>query len=96
MGAAPFANVASGKTAQEAFSALVAAARAENGCGGYSGTVAEKREFVMIDVPAGITQRQHVRQLMDADDSRITDARGPAGCVQLSEGKWAFFGWAPW
>lgn len=94
MGAQTFISCAKGKTAAEAFTAARAAAQWERGHGGYTGTVAEKHEFVVIDVPAGVDPGDHARALIENDDQRIYDKWGPAGCVKLPDGEWIFFGWA--
>ena len=48
MGAMGFITTAKGRTAKEAFRAAVEDARHWNGHGGYTGTVAEKSDFIMI------------------------------------------------
>lgn len=48
MGASTFYSKAKGKDAAEAFRHAVDAARYEHGHGGYTGTVAEKSDFVVI------------------------------------------------
>ena len=48
MGACDFICEAEGKNAEEAFQAAIQFAKHENGHNGYTGTVAEKNEFVMI------------------------------------------------
>src|SRR5271154_4940509 len=96
MGANTFGTKDSGKTAQEAFTNAVADAQWEHCHGGYTGTIAEKHSFVVIPVPKGKDPRTFAESLMDAsaDDPRISDKWGPAGCVRLSENEWYFFGWA--
>lgn len=103
MGANTFEVIASGKTAKEAFdnavSEALAYARAdarENGeeYQGYSGTIAEKRNFVMVKLPKGKHASAYVQELIDAKDARIDDKFGPAGCIELGSGEWMFFGWA--
>lgn len=94
MGACDFRVVAKGKTAAEAFETATSEARHEHGHGGYSGTIAEKWSFRMIDVPAGTDPRQYATDLMDADDPRVSDKWGPAACVNVGDGQWLFFGWA--
>lgn len=49
MGADEFVIMASGRTAAAAFNSAVREAKYENGHGGYTGTIAEKHSFVMID-----------------------------------------------
>jgi hypothetical protein len=49
MGAESFANYGTGATVQEAFGAVTQQARYEYGHGGYTGTIAEKRSFHLLD-----------------------------------------------
>lgn len=58
MGACDFGQIGKGKNVKEAFSRAVEDARYENGHGGYSGSLAEKHDFVLIDdTPAQILAR---------------------------------------
>lgn len=94
MGAEEFDATAKGRTAEAAFKRAVEDAQYEHGHGGYSGTVAEKRSFVVIDVPEGQDPRAFADELLRKDDPRIQDKWGPAGCVKLGKDEWLFFGWA--
>jgi hypothetical protein len=102
MGAYTFTTKAKGKTAREAFDAAVRQAEWDHGHAGYTGTIAEKSEFVLIPIPDDAEPWDFVEGLMEADDPRIRDKWGPAGCVLLSkrssglsdEDEWLFFGWA--
>lgn len=94
MGATTFENVGKGKTAQDAFKALVEESRHMNGHGGYTGTIAEKRDFVTITCPQGTDPRVFASKLIDDGDPRIDDKWGPAGCIAMGKGVWLFFGWA--
>ncbi len=94
MGADSFIHKASGKNAREAFSAAVEDAAYWHGHGGYTGTIAEKSSFVMIDCPDDVDPEEYAEKLMDEDDHRIDDKWGPAGCIDLGEGQYLFFGWA--
>jgi len=49
MGASTFYDVAYGRTPEEAFDAAVREAEYDYGHAGYTGTIAEKHDFVMID-----------------------------------------------
>lgn len=96
MGACDFIQSGRGKTAQEAFSKAVQHAQYMSGHGGYTGTIAEKREFVMVTSDT-LDERDAVtlaQKLLDEDDHRITDKWGPAGCIRMGEDHWLFFGWA--
>jgi hypothetical protein len=108
MGACDFTAVAWGRTPQEAFRQAVESAQWEHGHGGYSGTIAEKHEFVMISVPKvqGLpTEKQaseYIDKIMyDEMDPRIEDKWGPAGCIEFAPEKptkgvrhFIFFGYA--
>lgn len=54
MGACDFETRSRGKTARDAFRVAVEDAQYESGHGGYTGTIAEKSGFVMIDVDAEV------------------------------------------
>ena len=94
MGASEFGTKVRGKTAKEAFQAALDQAHWDHGHSGYSGTLAEKSEYVVIPVPAGADPIAYAGQLMDEDDERIHDKWGPAGCVKVSDDEFYFFGWA--
>jgi len=100
MGATTFSNTAFGKNAEEAFITLIQDARHENGHGGYTGTIAEKHDYVII-VPEVFDSRAaaetYADKLMEEDDPRISDKWGPAGCLKYKSGdktNYLFFGWA--
>ena len=100
MGAEWFVNSGEGSTVAEAFASAKAQAQYENGHGGYTGTVAEKSNYREIAVPEGMTARDFIHLLEDDDEQEkrglgwIDDKWGPAAAVRVSEGRWAFFGWA--
>ena len=94
MGAETFYEVHDGATAQKAFNKGVEEARYEYGHGGYTGTIAEKDDFTVIPLPEGWTAEDYADALEDKGDDRICDKWGPAGCLKIEDGKYAFFGWA--
>lgn len=100
MGADSFGIRAVGETPQEAFRSACEKALYEYGHRGYTGTIAEKRSFLLLPVPAGTDPVQYAYELMAQNDSRIDSKWGPAGCVDLgpeSGGRrhtYWFFGWA--
>lgn len=94
MGAETFIERARGKTAQAAFEAVSEQAAYEHGHGGYTGTIAEKSSFVMIQLPEGKDAEEYAEELIDDDDERISDKWGPAGCIQIGPEQFLFFGWA--
>lgn len=109
MGATTFGTVGRGKTAKEAFGSAVGNAQYEHGQAGYTGTIAEKTEFTMIEVPQEFIDertkedprrtkdsilRQYAHMMIDMEDDRVADKWGPAGCIKLEGDRWFFFGWA--
>ena len=95
MGADTFFNHAKGKTANEAFKNAVQDAAHEYGHGGYTGTIAEKQSFVMIELPNDTKDAiAYANELIDNNDQRIDDKWGPAGCIKVKDGEYLFFGWA--
>lgn len=94
MGATTFDVVSEGPTAKEAFGTATSEARHLYGHGGYTGTIAEKRSFVVIPLPKGKEPRKYAYDLLNNDDPRVNDKWGPAGAISLGDNKWLFFGWA--
>ena len=94
MGAESFSHQARGANATEAFNAARAEAAYNHGHAGYTGTVTEKIDFVMIPLPEGRTAHEYANELINTGDDRIDDKWGPAGCIQVSEDLFLFFGWA--
>ncbi len=94
MGADTFHTRSKGKTSKDAFNAARERARYEDGHGGYTGTIAEKRSFIEIPLPAGKKPQEYANKLMEDCDPRIDDKWGPAGCIKVSDDEWLFFGWA--
>lgn len=91
MGSRSFMTKSSGKTAEEAFNSAVHEAQYEYGHGGYTGTIAEKNSFIMVDLPKNTSPRDHAYKLLD---DTIVDKWGPAGCFNLGNNEYLFFGWA--
>ena len=96
MGAASFIISGKGTTAQEAFDLLVKSAQHERGHGGYTGTIAEKDSFIMLEYPEHGSEkflRLSVSELLK-ELPEIRDKWGPAGCIDCGNGEFLFFGWA--
>jgi hypothetical protein len=100
MGASLFFTSASGSSAKEAFRDAVRNAAYESGHGGYTGTIAEKNEFVLCSLTVYSSFDEaydFASQLIDNDDKRVSDKWGPAGCVKFMDNDkelYLFFGWA--
>lgn len=94
MGAQTFFQNGRGVTAKEAFDDARDRAAWEHGHGGYTGSCAEKYEFVMIKCPENTDPMTYAEELIAKDDPRIDDKWGPAGCIKLEDMRYLFFGWA--
>lgn len=94
MGGETFYTRSKGKTARDAFNAAKSEAQHECGHGGYTGTIAEKPDFEMIEIPAGSDALQFAEKMVFDGDPRIDDKWGNAGCIDLGDGNFLFFGWA--
>lgn len=94
MGAVDFCIKVHGKTAQEAFDSAVDAALYEHGHSGYTGSIAEKDSFIMIECPDEEDPENYAYDLLESDDPRIADKYDPAGCIKVGDNAYLFFGWA--
>ncbi len=99
MGADVFEIESVGKNASEAFNNAREESLYYFGHVGYTGTIAEKSSYIMIDCPNGTAQCDYIDQLLDNDDKRISDKWGPAGCIYLGTTdkglkRYVFFGLA--
>jgi hypothetical protein len=85
VGAAGFRQYADDPDPAAAFRAARQDARHEHGNGGYTGTIAEKDDYVIItDTPMGLRQAATLAaDLMDRGDPRIDDKWGPAGAIAV-------------
>ena len=93
MGAMDFSNTARGKTAQEAFNSAVEDARYEHGHGGYTGSIAEKPSFFMVKVPPERSSKEFAEEVVGSyEHEAYQDKWGPAGCIDLGDGEFVFFG----
>jgi len=96
MGAADFMIRAKGTSAQDAFKAAVEDARHQHGHGGDTGSIAEKNRFQTVSVPPGRQPMDYARELLERERRHFSQDRyGAAGCIELGEGEYLFFGTAP-
>ena len=83
MGGTTFVTVGWGKDADDAFRNARDMAGYEFGHGGYSGTIAEKSSFRMVETKP----RQNIHKLIDDclnDSSHFCEDKcGPAACIEL-------------
>ena len=98
MGGTTFEILREGESAEQAFAIAVAGAQYDHGHAGYTGTIAEKSEFILIAPPDNWNAEELVREIQrnhSADAwAQVDDKWGPAGCVELGKGRYFFFGWA--
>lgn len=100
MGACDFSVMAEGTSLEDAFSKAASEARYMYGHGGYSGTIAEKHDVVLIDTVASEREAYDLAEkLLGEDDERIDDKWGPAGAIKIAGGppdrqQFLLFGWA--
>lgn len=85
MGGTTFDHYAAGADVATAFRAARDEAAYEHGHGGYSGTIAEKPDYVIItNTPLlEVEANGLIDRLIDNDDPRIRDKWGPAGAIPV-------------
>jgi hypothetical protein len=104
MGAHEYSVFARGQSERFAFFSAVQAALDEHGKDGYTGTIAEKYEFVRVGFAASRDEAMLVvNEMMVKEDPRAMDKWGPACSIQIEwpkknerDGLWLFFGTASW
>ena len=84
MGATTFQTTIVGKfDSLTAFRMAQDRARYEHGHGGYTGTIAEKGDFIMISCEPRQNPYKLANELMDDHNSPVDDKWGPAGYIEL-------------
>lgn len=110
MGSDDFRVPAAGRTARYAFEGARRQALYDHGHSGYSGTIAEKDEFILMTPPAGVDPTWDLIEAILGENydkldgvaetyaremsGKVQDKWGPAGCMKTGVNQWAFFGWA--
>lgn len=95
MGAQQFVCIGEGATVAKAFQDARTNAIHEHGHGGYSGSIAEKNSYRLIQCEQDDNAvREMVGACLDDEEHFCQDKCGPAGAIRLSKSRWAFFGWA--
>lgn len=82
MGACSFFTVEKGWTPKEAFKNAKRDAEIMHGCGGYTGTIAEKTSFKFIDLPKNVDPEEYANE--NIENFGKWDS---AGCVLLEKGR---------
>jgi hypothetical protein len=106
VGASTFETYGDGTDVHAAFHDAVEQAGWEHGHGGYTGTIAEKTDYVIITrEPMSYDDASRLASdLIHGDDPRVADKWGPAGALpvrqptspagQQDPDGWLFFGFA--
>lgn len=87
-----FIVTSSGSSPHHAFETATMKAKLKYGNGGFSGTIAEKGSFLVIKVPKGWDPFEYADRLVREEDPRIADVWNPAGCIELGNNEYLFFG----
>lgn len=88
MGGTTFEVVGKGRTVREAFDQAHEAALWEHGHGGYSGTIAEKGEWVEFPLPEGVTAEWFLTALRGADSYYGYDPERGWGLIVPEQPTW--------
>ncbi|MFI6031592.1 hypothetical protein [Amycolatopsis magusensis] len=88
MGAETFTTYAEGADVDTAFRAAIEQAQYDYGHAGYTGTIAEKASYIVIDdAPRSEGDAEALAEkLINDDDERIADKWGPAGAIPVRGG----------
>jgi hypothetical protein len=81
MGGNSFYTRKSAKTAEVAFKALVEEARHEHGHGGYTGSIAEKFDFLMVELLSGETPAACVLRCVNDECHWSNEKWEAAACI---------------
>jgi len=101
MGAQIFYSESKHKDIETAFRLARRSAQLEYGNGGYTGTIAEKYDYVVISAkPMLVSDAEELaKELIWNDDPRVSDKWGAAGAIAIADpttpneiSGWLFFG----
>lgn len=73
MGSSTYVVTGRGKDVNDAFRSAIEQARWQEGHSGYSGTIAEKSDVVLFEVPKGMTPGQVAQWSLDSEPYRLSD-----------------------
>lgn len=97
-----FTLVKDHKTAKQAFDFAVEVAKSNDRSEGYTGTIAEKKNFKFVCEPVASYEKacELANKLFDEDDSDIIgDKWSPANCIEIKKSDsvswYLFFGYSP-
>ena len=93
-----FYTIAHGKSANNAFDQAVNDARNVHKIDvGVSGSIAEKEEFITFEGSVSydpVNAIERAEKIMASNNVLLNDAYGPAGCINIGENEYLFFGTA--
>jgi hypothetical protein len=90
----PFIQLVTGESPSRAFDIGTHAARLAFGTNGFTGTLADKGDFVLIRCPKHYEPRAYAESLIDSADERIAEMWSPAGLIEQGPGAWWCFGFS--
>lgn len=90
----PFIQLVTGDCHASAFDAGTHAARLQFGNNGFTGTLADKGDFVIIRCPKHYEPKAYAEYLLDSQDQRIAEMWSPAGLILQGPGAWWCFGFS--
>jgi hypothetical protein len=90
MGTERFSCETRGITPLQAFDLAITDAEHFYGSRGYTGTIAEKDDFIMIQVPKNKNPREYAYELLQKYDDRISNKWGPAGCILIEKNDYKY------
>jgi len=90
----PFIVLITGQSPERAFDTGTHAARLAFGNGKFTGSLADKGDFVIIRCPKHYEPRAYAEFLIDSKDPRISEMWSPAGLILQGPGAWWAFGFS--
>ena len=90
----PFIQLVTGESPSRAFDTGTHAARLAFGTNGFTGTLADKGDFLLIRCPKHYEPRDYAERLIASADERISEMWSPAGLIQQGPGAWWAFGFS--
>jgi hypothetical protein len=90
----PFIQLVAGESPSRAFDIGTHEARLAFGTNGFTGTLADKGDFVIIRCPKHCEPKAYAESLIDLADERIAEMWSPAGMIQQGPGAWWCFGFS--
>jgi hypothetical protein len=90
----PFIQLVTGESPARAFDAGTHAAKLAFGNGGFTGSLADKGDFVVIRCPKHQDPRAYAESLLESNDPRIADMWSPAGMIEQGPRAWWAFGFS--